>query len=69
MNWCFDHPEEIFAAYLDGRRFLAIHPEQGIVATAADEEEFEAKLADHRPSVLRQLYCTATNFWVQEGEA
>lgn len=69
MNFCINHPEVIFAAHQSGRPFIAIHPEHGVVISAADEEEFEAELNDKRPSVLRELYKTCTSLFVHPAKA
>lgn len=68
-SWCFKYPEILFALHLDGQRFIAIHPHHGVVFSAEDEETFDAKIAERRPSVLRQLFFTCTHLWVGEGVA
>jgi hypothetical protein len=62
--WCRQHPDLLFLAHQNGHTFIAIHPSHGIVITATDIEDFQARLNDRRPSILRQLYLTCTNFWV-----
>ena len=64
MQWITDNPDTIFSCHQDGKFFLAIHPKYGVVFSDGDEEEFEAKRNDLRPSVLRELYFTCTNLWV-----
>lgn len=58
------HSEAIVAAHFDLRPFIALHPDQGIVLSAEDEETFEAKLNDCRPSLRNQLLTTHTNLHV-----
>lgn len=65
LRWCLNNPDALIACHLDGRIFIAIHPDHGIVRSADDEESFEARLNDLRPSVLQKLWTTCTSLWVQ----
>jgi len=64
VDWCRTHPEDLLLAVHAGYPFVAVHPTHGIVLSAADEEEFDAELADRRPSVLSQLFLTCASLWV-----
>jgi hypothetical protein len=61
--------EQLFAAHQDGRRFVAIHPQFGIVIAAETNDDFQAKVNDKRPSVLKELVFMCTSLLVQEGVA
>lgn len=63
MNWLLTNPEALLDRHLAGKPFLAIAPE-GLVFSASDYEEFEAKLNDLRPSFRKRLFLTHTSLWV-----
>lgn len=64
MAWLMQHPDVLFNLHQEGQHFIALHPEHGLVITASNFEDFEAKLNDRRPSILRQLYRTCTALFV-----
>ena len=66
-EWVAKNSEAVYSYHLQGKYFLAIEPNYGVVHSAADEEDFDAWLNDLRPSVLRRLYLTATSLWVQRA--
>ncbi len=68
MEWLLHNPTTLLLYHAAGQFFLGIVPKTpngGVVLTATDEEEFEAKLNDLRPSIRKQLFLTHTGLWVK----
>lgn len=64
IQWLSENPETILAFHQEGLTFIAVHPEHGVAISACDEEEFQARLNDRRPSLLKQLFLTNTSLWL-----
>lgn len=57
----------IYRYHEQRRPFVAVHPDKGVVFAAEDEDEFQAKLGDLRPSVIKQLCFVYADLWVVSG--
>lgn len=64
-SWCLNNPEILLQYQQNGRLFIALVPNRGIVFSSEDAEEFEARLNDLRPSVRKQLFLTHISLWFQ----
>ncbi len=60
------HAKAILQHHDRGESFIALHPDQGVVISAHNEEMFQAELAERPPSFVKKLWCTNTFLWVKE---
>lgn len=64
--WCLENLESLREYAESGVTRVAVHPGYGVVIAEADEEEFNARCNELRPSVLKQLYRTSPQAWIHE---